>query len=196
MGSIWLSKKSFLYFGGAAIIILGGLIVITSPYHYINFAVVQNNQRTFEVYDQAFYYPQLEISVSLRPGNQSIIFIDLSFENNVTHEIVTVNMTLTQEHQIIGPENSIFYEYDTVADIATGNYTLTIDRVVGVSQFDLGLNQVSDSRLFIIIGGSMNILGLVMGIGGYCVPGTFFPSDSDTIVSWGYEEEETQDTGQ
>ncbi|MFW9959874.1 MAG: hypothetical protein ACFFDV_02590 [Candidatus Thorarchaeota archaeon] len=196
MGSIWLSKKSFLYFGGAAIIILGGLIVITSPYHYINFAVVQNNQRTFEIYDQAFYYPQLEISVSLRPGNQSIIFIDMSFENNVTHEIVTVNMTLTQENQIIGPENSIFYEYDTVADIATGNYTLTIDRVVGATQFDLGLNQVSDSRLFIIIGGSMNILGLVMGIGGYCVPGTFFPSDSDTIVSWGYEEEETQDTGQ
>jgi len=195
MGSIWLSKKSFLYFGGAAIIILGGLIVITSPYHYINFAVVQNNQRTFEIYDQAFYYPQLEISVSMRPGNQSIIFIDLSFENNVTHEIVTVNMTLTEEHQIIGPENSVFYEYDTIIDIPTGNYTLTVDRVVGTTQIDLGLNQVSDSRLFIMIGGSMNIIGLVMGIGGYCVPGTFFPSDSDTIVSWGYEEEETQDTG-
>jgi len=187
MGSIWLSKKSFLYFGGAAIIILGGLIVITSPYHYINFAV--------EIYDQAFYYPQLEISVSMRPGNESIIFIDLSFENNVTHEIVTVNMTLTEEHQIIGPENSIFYEYDTIIDIPTGNYTLTVDRVAGTTQIDLGLNQVSDSRLFIMIGGSMNIIGLVMGIGGYCVPGTFFPSDSDTIVSWGYEEEESQDTG-
>ena len=196
MGSIWLSKKSFLYFGGAAIIIIGGLIVITSPYHYINFAVVQNNQRTFEIYDEAYYYPQLEISVSLRPGNQSIIFIDLSFENNITHGIIAVNMTLTEENQIIGPENSIFYDYETIIDIPTGNYTLTIDRAVGVSQFDLGLNQVSDSRLFIIIGGSMNIIGLVMGIGGYCVPGTFLPSDSDTIVSWGYDEEKTQDTGE
>ncbi len=196
MGSIWLSKKSFLYFGGAAIILLGGLIVITSPYHYVNFAVVQNNQRIFEIYDEAYFYPQLEISVSLRPGNQSIIFIDMSFENNVTLEIMTLNLTLTEENQFTGPDNIIRYEYSTIIDIAAGNYTLTIDRILGATQFDLGLNQVSDSRLFIIIGGSMNIIGLVMGIGGYCVPGTFLPSDSDTIISWGYDEEEPQDTSQ
>jgi len=194
MGSIWLSKKSFLYFGGAAIILLGGLIVITSPYHYINFAVIQNDQRTFEIYNQAYYYPQLEISVSLRPGNQTAVFIDLSFENNSSLEVLPVNLTLTQEHQLIGPDNIVIYEYSTTIDIAAGNYTVTIDRIVGASQFDLGLNQASDSRLFIVIGGSLNILGLIMGIGGYCVPGTFLPSDSDTIISWGYEEEETQDT--
>jgi hypothetical protein len=36
----------------------------------------------------------------------------------------------------------------------------------------------------------MNIIGLVMGIGGYFVAGTFLPTDSDTIVEWGYDEEE------
>jgi hypothetical protein len=196
MGSVWLSKKSILYFGGAAIILLGGLIVVMAPYHYIDFSVMQNDQRTFEIYDQANYYPQLEISVSLKPGNQSLILIDLSIENNITLDTIPVNLTLTEENQKAGPGNTIIYEYSTIIDLPIGNYTITIDRVVGASLIDLGLNQLSDSRLFIIIGGSMNIIGLIMIIGGYCVPGTLLPSDSDTIISWGYEDKETQDSKQ
>jgi hypothetical protein len=47
---------------------------------------------------------------------------------------------------------------------------------------------MSDSRLWITVGGSMNIIGLAMGIAGYFVRGTFLPSDSDTIVEWGYDD--------
>ncbi|RDE16042.1 MAG: hypothetical protein C4K48_02805 [Candidatus Thorarchaeota archaeon] len=191
MGSIWFSKKTFLYFGGALVIILGGLIVVLAPYHYVNFSVIQNDQRTFEVYGEANYYPQFEVSVSLRPSNQTTIYLDMSIVNNMTLEVILVNMTLTEENQIIGPGQAIFYEESLLIDIATGNYTLTVDRVAGATRFDLGLNQASNSRLFIVVGGMLNILGIIMVIGGYCLPGTLFPSDSDTIISWGYEEEKT-----
>jgi hypothetical protein len=53
---------------------------------------------------------------------------------------------------------------------------------------------MSDSRIFITIGGSMNILGLVMVIAGYFVAGTFLPTDSDTIVEWGFDKEEKENT--
>lgn len=192
MGSIWFSKKFLLYFGGAVVILLGGLIVVMAPYHYVNFSIMQNDLRTFEVYDEANYYPRLEISVSLRPGNQTVIYLDISIVNNETLEVTVVNMTLTEENQIIGPEQSIFYEESILIDIDPGNYTLTVDRVAGATLFDLGLNQMSDSRLFIVIGGLLNIFGIIMIIGGYCVPGTLFPSDSDTIISWGYEEEKAE----
>jgi hypothetical protein len=196
MGSIWLSKKSLLYFGGAAIILLGGLIVVLSPYHYINFAVGQNDQRTFEIYNQANYYPQLEISVSLKPGNQTLILIDLSIQNNLTSLITPVNFTLDEETQKVGPDNTIIYEDSIIIDLVAGNYTITIDRVEGTSLIDIGFNQISDSRLFIVIGGSMNIFGIIMIIAGYCVPGSLLPSDSDTIISWGYDDEKTQDSVQ
>ena len=81
-----------------------------------------------------------------------------------------------------------------IIDISNGNYTATIDRVDGSTLVDLGLKQVSDSRIFIVIGGSMNILGLIMGAAGYFVRGAFLPSDSDTIVEWGYDREEEDDT--
>jgi hypothetical protein len=196
MGSIWMSKKSLLYFGGAAIILLGGLIVVLAPYHYVNFSITQNEQRTFEIYDQSNYYPQLEVSVSLRAGNESTILVDLSIVNNVTLVTTPVNLTLTQENQKMGPGNIILYEDTVTIDIASGNYTIFVDRILGASLIDLGFNQVSDSRLFIVIGGSMNIAGIIMVIGGYCIPGTLLPTDSETIVSWGYEDEESQDTEQ
>jgi hypothetical protein len=193
MGSSLFSKKAFLYFGGAAIIIIGGLVVISAPYHNIIFSVMENDQRTFEIYNQDHYYPQLEISISLRAGNQSIIYIDLSFQNNVTHDTTAVNLTLTEENMKTGPEDALFYEYSQIIDIESGNYTITIDRVLGATLFDLGLKQLSDSRTFIVAGGSMNIIGLVMITIGYILPGTILPTDSDIIVSWGYEEEEDEE---
>ncbi|TFG34440.1 hypothetical protein EU527_03235 [Candidatus Thorarchaeota archaeon] len=194
MGSIWLSKKSFLYFGGAAIIILGGIIVVLSPYHYIYYSMNESLHKPWEMYDNSGYYPHLEISVSLRPTNVTIVELDLFIQENATAELTSVNMTLGPEHQIgpttqtlIGPQ-SVIYEYSVTIDLDIGNYTVWFERIEGASTVDLGLNQASDSRLWIVTGGSMNIIGVVMIIIGYLIPGTFLPSDSDTIIEWGYEE--------
>ncbi|MHA1963415.1 MAG: hypothetical protein ACXACG_06150 [Candidatus Thorarchaeota archaeon] len=189
MGSVWFSKKAFLYFGGAAIILIGGAIVLLSPYHFINFAVVENEQRTFNIWDRDGYYPQLEVSFHLRPGNSTVVEIGLVLQENSTLDTIIVNMTLDASNKV-ETQDSIFYEGITTVDIPIGNYTVTLDKLIGAGIVDIGLNQMSDSRTFIVIGGSMNILGLIMGISGYFVPGTFLPTDSDIIVDWGYEEEE------
>ena len=190
MGSIWFSKKAFLYFGGAFIILLGGAIVLMAPYHYVNLAVIENDQRTFDIWDSPGYYPQLEVSLSgVRPGNSTPVYLDIVFVENTTMDTYSVNFTLTEEHLVETPDG-LFYEASMIVDIDVGNYTLTIDRVQGTTLINLGLEQVSDSKLWVGIGGSMNILGLVMGISGYFVAGTFLPTDSDTIVEWGYDEGE------
>jgi hypothetical protein len=189
MGSVWFTKKAFLYFGGAAIILLGGAIVLVAPYHYVNFAVIENEQRHFEIWDSQGYYPQLEIWVSMRPGNQSTIELDIVLVENTTLDTYMVNFTLTDDDLIETPD-AVFYEATMIVDIAVGNYTVTMDRVFGATMVDLSLNQVSDSRTFILMGGSMNIFGLVMGISGYFVAGSFLPTDNDTIVEWGYDEED------
>ncbi len=193
MGSIWLSKKSLLYFGGAAIILLGGAIVLMSPYHYVNYSVSQNDFRNFEIWDQQGYYPQLEISVSTRPGNMSTIELDFVLVENVTLDTYVANFTLTEDDLVETPDAS-FYEASMIIDISPGNYTITLVRVLGATQVDLGLDQMSDSRIFISIGGSMNIFGVVMVIAGYFVAGTFLPTDSDTIVEWGFDKEEKENT--
>ncbi|MFW9793642.1 MAG: hypothetical protein ACFFEE_05040 [Candidatus Thorarchaeota archaeon] len=193
MGSVWFSKKAFLYFGGAAVILLGGAIVLMSPYHYINFAVIENDQRTFNVWNRAGYYAQVEVTVGVRVGNSSTVEIDLVFQENVTLDTVVVNITLDEDDIIETPDAS-YFDGTLIADVPFGNYTVTIDRVSGANLFDLGLNQVSDSRLWVVAGGSMNIIGLIMGIAGYFVPGHFLPTDADTIVDWGYEELEEEDT--
>lgn len=189
MGSVWLSKKALLYFGGAAIILLGGAIVLMAPYHYINFSVSENENRPFSIWDEQGYYPQLEVSISARPGNMSTIELGIVLVENVTLDTYVVNFTLTEDDLIETPDAS-FYEATVNIDIAFGNYTVTVDSVLGTTQFDLGLKQESDSRIFIIVGGSMNILGLVLGISGYFVAGALLPTDSDTIVDWGFDEEE------
>lgn len=193
MGSVWFSKKAFLYFGGAAIILIGGAIVLMSPYHYINFAVLENDQRTFEIWDKQGYYPQLEVSVALRPGNSTMVEIGIVLEENSTLDIIIVNMTLDYNN-IVETQDSIFYEDRIWIDIPYGNYTVIIDQVNGAGLIDLGFKQASDSELFIFIGGSMNIIGLFMGISGYFVAGTFLPTDTDIIVEWGYGEEENKES--
>ncbi len=191
MGSIWFSKKAFLYFGGAAIIIIGGMIVVASPYHYINYSVGVNENRVWNQYDLSGYYPQLEVSISLRPTNTTTVILDLVIKNNDTLENTFVNMTLGPEYQLQGPD-TVIYEYSEIIDLNPGNYTVYLENVDGTGNVDLGLNQISDSRFWIVSGGMMNIIGVFMGIGGYLVPGSFLPSDSDTIVEWGYDEEEPE----
>jgi hypothetical protein len=191
MGSIWFSKKSFLYFGGLAVILIGGMVVIASPYHYINYSVSVNQQRPWTMYDASGYYPQIEISISLRPSNVTNVFLDLVILDNSTQTTTSVNMTLGPDQQVIGPDVTI-YEYSEIIDLAVGNYTVYFENVDGAGAVDLGLNQISDSRFWIVAGGSMNIIGIIMGILGYLVPGSFLPSDSDTIVEWGYDEEQKE----
>jgi hypothetical protein len=188
MGSIWFSKKAFLYFGGAAIILIGGVIVLMAPYNYINVAMYENQQRTFDILDRDGYYPQMEVAVSIRLGNVTPVLIDLFFQENSTLDIITVNITLDQTN-IVEAQDLQYLETSMIIDIPVGNYTVTVDRVYGAGLVDLGFNQMSDSRLFITVGGSMNIIGLIMGIVGYFLPGTFLPTSSDTIIQWGYEEE-------
>ena len=188
MGSIWFSKKAFLYFGGLAVILIGGLVVVASPYHYVNYSIGMNEQRPWAIWDTSGYYPQIEISISARLStNETYIYLDFVLLENSTLDTTVVNMTLGPEHQVIGPD-VIIYEYSEIIDLPVGNYTVTLDNVVGAGNVDLGLNQISDSRVWIVTGGMMNIIGIVMGILGYLVPGTFLPSDSDTIVEWGYDE--------
>ena len=193
MGSVWFSKKAFLYFGGAIIIIIGGAIVYMSPYHFIDFAVTEHDQRTFDIWNKNGYYEKLEVAVSLRPGNSTVIDIGLVFTENTTLNTIIINMTLDQNNKV-ETRDAVFYEASTIVDIPYGNYTVRVDELIGAGIFDLGLRQLSDSKLWIGIGGSMNILGLIMGAAGYMVRGAFLPTESDTIVDWGYEEEDEDES--
>ena len=193
MGSVWFSKKAFLYFGGAIIIIIGGAIVYMSPYHFIDFAVTEHDQRTFDIWNKNGYYEKLEVAVSLRPGNSTVIDIGLVFTENTTLNTIIINMTLDQNNKV-ETRDAVFYEASTIVDIPYGNYTVRVDELIGAGIFDLGLRQLSDSKLWIGIGGSMNILGLIMAATGYMVRGTFLPTESDTIVDWGYEEEDEDES--
>jgi len=195
MGSVWLSKKAFLYFGGAAIILIGGAIVLMAPYHYVNYAVTEHEQRPFEIWDLDGYYPQLEIAVGLRVINSTIVNIDFVFYNNATAEVLVANMTLDEDNLVETPDTTLLQGSITI-DIPPGNYTITVDRIAGAGMIDLGFNQLSDSRLFIVAGGAMNIIGLVMAISGYFVAGSFLPTDTDTIVEWGYENREEEEKDQ
>ncbi len=196
MGSIWFSKKAFLYFGGAAIILLGGFIVIVSPHNYILYPMSESLHKPWSMNNKSGFYPQLEISISVRPVNATIVELDLVIMDNSTTELTTVNMTIGPEYQIgsttqtlIGPQ-SVIYEYSTDIDLPFGNYTVWFDKIEGASILDLGLKQESDYRIWIGIGGFMNFLGIAMIIGGYLMKGTFLPSDTDTIVDWGYDEKQ------
>ncbi len=186
-----MSKKAFLYFGGVFIILLGGAIVYFAPYHYLNFSMGEGSVRTWDQWEASGYYPRIEVSVSCRPGNESVVQIDVQFQENVTLATTLVNLTLTPDDRVIGPEQ-IIYETSVVVDLLAGNYTVRVVNLEGLGQTDLGLKQISDNRLWIVTGGSMNIIGVVMGILGYLVPGTFLPTDSDMIVEWGYDEEEQE----
>ena len=193
MGSVWLSKKAFLYFGGTAIILIGGALVLIAPYHFNNFAVIENQQRSFSIWDKDGFYPRLEITVSTRLGNSSVVNIGFVLEENSTLETYVINITLDDSNRVEAQEE-IFLEDFLVVDIDPGNYTITFEQIEGVGRIDIGFEQSSDSRLFVFFGASMNIIGMLMGIAGYLMPGTFLPTDSDTIVDWGYEDEEEEGT--
>ena len=191
MGSILRSKKAFLYFGGGFIILLGGAIILLAPYHYIGFVATPPDAEAIGIWDQAGYYPRLEVSVSARPLNVSIVNIDFRIVNNATLAVVTLNMTLTKDNEIPGSNPPVF-DKRAIVDLEPGDYTVYIDGIEGATYFDLGLTQVSDSRTYIVTGGSLNLIGLAMCIGGYFVSGTLLPTGDETIVGWGYDEEKEE----
>jgi len=191
MHSVLWSKKAFLYFGGAFVILLGGAVILSAPYHYIGFVAVPPDACSFQIWAGRGYYNQLEIAVSGRPGNASTITVNFSVVNNETLSTVVVNMTLTSSDMVPGTNPPVF-EKRAVVDLEPGNYIVYADNSNPNTYFDLGLTQLSDSRLFIVTGGSMNIIGLVMCMSGYFVAGTFLPTGEETIVGWGYEEKEKE----
>ncbi|MCK4483352.1 MAG: hypothetical protein KAU89_00905 [Candidatus Thorarchaeota archaeon] len=189
MRSVWFSKKAFFYFGGAFIIILGGAIVYSAPYHATGYIALPGKQVSFSIWDEDRFYPQLEVWVSVQPSNITFVNVDISVQNNKTLDVQTINMTLTAEHRIPDSNPPIF-EDTVVINLDPGNYTLTLDRLHGTGIADIGLTQLSDMRIWVVTGGTMNIVGLIMGVIGFFLPGRMFPTGDESIVEWGYEEEE------
>jgi hypothetical protein len=188
MGSPWLSKKAFLYFGGAFILLLGGAIVLMAPYNFTLFVAHRNDAAPFDIYNSTGYYPEMEISVTVgQPANNGTVNVNIRIVNNATLEAKIVNMTLTLADK--QPSGSTYQQRETLA-LDPGAYTVYIDAIVGATDIDISFTQLSDSRTYIVTGGAMNIVGLLMGATGYCITGSIIPTGNETIVDWGYDEAE------
>ncbi len=189
MRSVWFSKKAFFYFGGVFIIILGGAIVYSAPYHAMGYIAMAGNRGSFSIWDKAGFYPQLEVWISVRPSNSTLVNVDISLLNNDTFNVYTINMTLTATHQILDSNPPVF-ENTVVINLDPGNYTLTLDRLDGAGFADIGLTQSSDMRNWVVTGGTMNIVGFIMVVIGFFLPGLMLPTGDESIVEWGYEKED------
>ncbi|MFW9847998.1 MAG: hypothetical protein ACFFF4_02595 [Candidatus Thorarchaeota archaeon] len=187
MGNPWLSKKAFFYFGGAFVLLLGGAIVLMAPYHYTGYVALRGDIDAFEIWDSSGYYPQLEVAVTVVPETNDSVYVDIRLRNNETLVTSFVNMTMTSDDRL--PEaDRLTYEKRVIVDLDPGNYTIFFDRIEGAADIDVAFTQLSDSRAYIVTGGVMNIVGLIMGATGYCIGGTLIPSGDETIVEWGWDE--------
>ncbi len=182
--------KVFLYFGGAAILLLGGAIIVSAPYHYTGFIASAGDAYPFVIYDNPDYYPRMEISVTAKAENASIIHVDFRIVNNYTSEVRVLNMSMT-ENDLIPGTNPRKYLQRQVVELSPGPYTIYIDRIDGVSWVDVSYEQLSDKVRYIGTGLALNIAGLVMMISGYFVSGSLITSDEPVVVRWGYDEEES-----
>lgn len=169
-------------------LLLGGAIVIMAPYHYTGYVALPGEVDAFEIWGSSGYYPQLEIAITVSPdtGNTTV-FVDIRVQNNETLELDIVNMTLSSL-DAIPDTNPIKFEKREVLDLDVGNYTIYVDNIQGAADVDISFTQISDSRLYIVTGGVMNIIGLIMGATGYCIGGTLIPSGEETIVEWGFDD--------
>ncbi|MHA1929227.1 MAG: hypothetical protein ACTSV2_11695 [Candidatus Thorarchaeota archaeon] len=188
MGNPLWSKKALCYFGGAFILLLGGVIVVVAPYHATGYIALRGDVDAFTIWDEPGFHPQLEIGFNIQPRfADNAVDVDLTIHNNETLEETPVNITLTLDDQMFNVD-PVTYERNVIVDIDPGNYTIQIDLIEGAADVELSLTQVSDSRTFIVIGGMMNIIGLIMGATGYCLGGTLIPSGEDAIVDYGVYE--------
>ncbi|MFW9912491.1 MAG: hypothetical protein ACFFEU_08460 [Candidatus Thorarchaeota archaeon] len=193
MGNPWRSKKAFLYFGGVFVIILGGIIILSAPYNIVIYRASVGEVLPFTIRDAAGYYPQLEISLDIRASSNTsrAIAIDFTVRSNESSQVYPMNFTLTSDDVIPDSNPPTFVSQQTI-DVVPGDYTITLDRANETALMDIGFTQMSDSRLYIVIGGSLNILGLIMGGAGWLLTGAFLPTGDEAIVDWGYEDEEYQ----
>jgi hypothetical protein len=188
MGNPLWSKKAFLYFGGAFVILLGGAIILMAPYHYTGYVALQGDMDAFDIWAGTGYYDQLEISVLVTPQDEyTTVYVDIMIVNNATLEETPINMTLGFIDALNGT-SYVVYERSVILDLEVGAYTIFYDRIQGASDMDVSLKQISDSRIFIEAGGWMNIIGLIMGALGYFVGGSVIPTGDEAIVQWGYDE--------
>ncbi|TFG14638.1 hypothetical protein EU537_02935 [Candidatus Thorarchaeota archaeon] len=193
MRGSWFNKKALFYFGGAFVLLLGGAIVLLAPYHYTSYISNQGDTSAFDIWEESGYYPQLEITTTVRPETNGSVIVDISIKNNDTQLIQFVNITMTLSDKMPGVD-PLTYEYREIVDLQTGAYTIRVERIEGASNVELSLKQISDSRLYIVIGGVLNIVGLLMGATGYCIGGSLIPSSDDVIVDWGYETEDESES--
>ncbi|TFG10223.1 hypothetical protein EU538_02545 [Candidatus Thorarchaeota archaeon] len=185
--SVWLSKKGLLYLSSIVLLLGGGAVILSAPYHYIGFISGEGDIQPFEIWDRPGYYEQLEISVSVRAGNSTVISVDFRIVENNTDATYVVNMTLDPLDTVPGSNPPVYVDREVI-DIPFGNYTIFIDRVVGPGSMDIGYTQLSDSRLFIVTGGTMNIIGLIAGFTAWCISGSVLSDEEKIVVDWGYDE--------
>ena len=189
----WFMKKLILYIGGAIIIFLGGSIVLIAPYNYMGYVAPQGDVYHFKIIEANGYYPQLELGIGASPDNETVIFVDVRFVNNETHEAIIANITLDDSDRLT-QSKKLRYEETTILDIPYGNYTVYIDRVVGMTWIDVSLKQVTDSKTYIGVGAAMNVGGIIMLIAGYCITGEIIENpDNRRVLQWGYDEEYPQE---
>lgn len=188
----WKSKKAFLYFGGAFIILLGGVIILIAPYHYLWFVARPGEARPFSVWDGSGYYPQMEFTFSVTPGNVSDISTEIAVRNNDSDTIHIFNFTFGSQ-DVVGPITQRQFRKSFLLDLEVDDYSIIVLRVNNFDYMEIELSQTSDSRLFIVVGGSMNIFGLIMVALGLAVSGSLLPTGDEIIVDWGFEEDEGEE---
>ena len=181
-------KKAFLYFGGAFILLLGGAIVVAAPYHAISLPVTEEGYRTWEMWEGNGFYPELELRIETRGVNTTTAEVSLSFRNNDTLEEQQLNFSMDASNILPGSNPPVF-SASTSFPLDYGNYTIEVERLVNVGLLDISLEQKNDRRNYVVLGGIMNIVGIIMGIGGWCISGSLISSGDEAIVQWGYEEE-------
>ncbi len=181
--------KAFLYLGGAFVLLLGGAIIINAPYNYVGFIAASGDACPFTLHDRTDFYEQLEIGVTVKPNNVSLVRVDFTIIRNETLETYTLNMTITEEENLLPGTNPKAFMKKQVIDVGYGNYTIYVDKIEGADWIDVSYNQLSNNKMIIGIGFALNIVGLVMIIGGFAVSGSLVESES-IIVDWGYEDED------
>ncbi|MFW9889532.1 MAG: hypothetical protein ACFFER_15195 [Candidatus Thorarchaeota archaeon] len=167
--------------------------MLRAPYNIVIFRTSIGEELPFTIRDVAGYYPQLEISLDILASANTTtpIAIDFTVRSDELPQTYVVNFTLTSDDKVPGSNPPAFVSRRTI-DVVPGNYTITLDRANETALMDIGFTQMSDSRLFIVVGGSLNIIGLIMGGAGWFITGSFLPTGDETIVEWGYEDEEYQ----
>jgi hypothetical protein len=181
-------KKAFLYFGGAFILLLGGAIVVTAPYHAISLPIEDLRDRSWEMWELSGLYSELHIRIETRGVNTTSAEVHLLFRNNDTLEETPIDFVMDDDNILAGSNPPVFSASTTIP-LDFGNYTIEVVDLVNVGLLDLSLEQKNDRRNYVVLGGTLNIIGIVMGLLGWCVSGTLISSGDEAIVQWGYEEE-------